>query len=257
MASGLKMAYLWPMPLDGITLKNLTLSYQRHPAVHHLSGNFPQGSMTAIMGPNGGGKSTLIKALAGLHPIDEGAILRAPRLDLKNTAYLPQSNSWDRDFPITVFELASQALLPELGYWRRPDQTQIERVNSALEQVGMIPFRNRNIGHLSLGQFQRALFARVIVQNAQLVLLDEPLNGLDEKATTDLFVQLQRWNSEGKTLIVVLHDRHLVLKHFQTTLILSQEGKAWGPTNQVLRAPVWQQTVMSSPAFYSEEECSR
>lgn len=245
------------MSFEGLRLDNLTLSYQRHPAVHHLTGEFKAGSMTAIMGPNGGGKSTLLKALAGLHPIDEGSIQRSPTQSLKETAYLPQSLLLDRQFPMSVFELVSQALLPELGLWGRAKTEQIHRVEKALEQVGLFERRHETLGHLSLGQFQRALFARVIVQKAKVVLLDEPLTGLDEKSTQTLFELMHDWHGEGKTLIVVLHDRHLALQHFQTTLILGREAKAWGSSQEVLDPELWKQALLNTPIPNSEEECAQ
>jgi zinc/manganese transport system ATP-binding protein len=248
------------MPSNGITLTNLTLSYHRHPAVHHLSGTFPEGSMTAIMGPNGGGKSTLIRALAGLHPLDEGTIFRAPGQPLDKTAYLPQSLVWDRQFPLSVFELAAQALLPELGLWKCRRKVHDDRIMHALEQVGLADHKNTSIGSLSLGQFQRALFARVIVQNAQVILLDEPLTGLDEKSCEGFFRLIHQWNQEGRTLIVVLHDRNLALEHFATTLVLSKEARAWGPSRQVLEPQSWQETLVKdtySVNSIRNEECAR
>lgn len=249
-----------PTPLSviapsGLTVKNLTLSYLRHPAVHHLSGEFAKGSMTAVMGPNGGGKSTLIKALAALHPVDEGQILRAPDHNLSSTAYLAQNLSWDRQFPMSVWELASQALLPELGLWKKCNSEQIDRVEEALKKVQLMERRHESIGNLSLGQFQRALFARVIVQKAQVILLDEPFTGLDEKSVDSLFEIMHQWNREGKTQIVVLHDRHWAHDHFPRTLILSREAKAWGPTQDVLEPYLWKQVLLQSPIPDSHEEC--
>lgn len=241
----------------GITLTNLTLSYQRHPAVHHLSGVFKRGTTTAIMGPNGGGKSTLIRSLAGLHPIDEGSIERPDDLCLAATAFLPQSLTWDRQFPLSVFDLAAQALIPELGFWKRINKLQMERVNAALEQVGLIERKNHSIGTLSLGQFQRALFARVIVQEAQVILLDEPLTGLDEKSCHKILELIHQWHQGGKTLIVVLHDRQIAIDHFQTTLILSQEVQAWGPSAEVLVPQIWGQALLHNPIPTSIEECER
>lgn len=242
---------------SGIILSNLTLSYQRHPAVHHLSGHFAEGSLTAIMGPNGGGKSTLIKALAGIQPIDEGTIERAENHSLKHTAYLPQSNDWDRHFPLSVYDLASQALLPELGLLGRPTGAQKERVQLALEQVGLKDEMKRSIAALSLGQFQRALFARVIVQKAQVILLDEPLTGLDEKSADACFELIHQWHQELKTVIVVLHDRALALKHFPQTLILAKEAQAWGPTPAVLEPALWKQALFKPTSGLKDEECQR
>ncbi len=245
------------MVAHGISLNNLTLTYERHPAVHHLSGFFPTGSMTAIIGPNGGGKSTLLKALAGLHPIDEGFIQRDPHLNLKKTAYLPQNSHWDRQFPITVFDLVSQALITEPTFWFRFNQNQKTRIQEALEQVKLWNQRNVSIAHLSLGQFQRVLFARAILQNANLILLDEPLTGLDEASIQDFFTLVQEWKNQGKTLIVVLHDRTLISKYFETTLILAKEAVAWGSTEQVLNPQYYSPSHLKKPFSFSEEECLR
>lgn len=252
------------MVLDaGIIINNLTLTYQRHPAVHHLNGFFPLGSLNCIMGPNGGGKSTLMKAIAGLHPIDEGCILRPPQLDFTRTAYLQQSHQWDRSFPITVYELAKQGLLNELSLWKpKLSLKQKNRVQSALELVGLWHLKNQALETLSLGQFQRALFARVIVQDAELILLDEPLTGLDEPSIKDFFKILHQWNKMGKTLIVVMHDRDLAQQHFNNTLILNKESLAWGPSSIVLEKNYWNQKmnidfISSLSEIKSNEECIR
>lgn len=250
---------------EGIKISNLTLTYQRHPAVHHLSCFFNPGTMNCIMGPNGGGKSTLLKALAGLHPIDEGTIERPSQLDLHHTAYLSQSQTWDRQFPMTVFDLAAQGLINELKFWKPRTQSQTARVNDSLKQVQLYHLKNQTIEHLSLGQFQRALLARVIVQNAQLILLDETLNGLDESSVTDFFHILHHWHLQGKTIIVVLHDRQRALQHFQYCLVLNKEMKAWGPCTEVLNSSQLNPQFLTSDdhhlqiknALDFEEECLR
>lgn len=246
------------MQNSGITINNLTLTYERRPAVHHVSGQFPSGSMTAIIGPNGGGKSTFLKALAGLHPIDEGSITRTPAHELKNTAYLPQTSHWDRQFPISVYDLAAQALVADRGFWHSwGGQTQKSRIQAALEQVKLWEQRHLTIDRLSLGQFQRALFARVIIQNAQLILLDEPLTGLDEASIQDFFHLIHDWNQKGKTIIMVLHDRRLILQHFKNTLILLKEVIAWGPSQSVLKLTQELPLRLNVPLSLSDEECLR
>lgn len=245
------------MQNPGITIHNLTLTYERRPAVHHVSGYFPLGSMTAIIGPNGGGKSTFLKSLAGLHPIDEGSIARCPAHELKDTAYLPQASQWDRQFPISVYDLAAQALVRERGFWRSWNTTQKARIQSALEQVNLWAQRHLTIDRLSLGQFQRALFARVIIQNAQLILLDEPLTGLDEPSIKDFFSLIHNWNKKGKTIIVVLHDRNLIQEHFENTIILSKEVQAWGSTATIFNKMHETPLPLSVPFILSDEECLR
>lgn len=259
---------------SGIKISNLTLTYQRHPAIHHLSGTFIAGTLNCIMGPNGGGKSTFLKCLAGLHPIDEGTIDRSPNLGLSQTAYLAQNQSWDRQFPLTVFELAAQGLIEELPFWKSMNSKQKNRVLESLDQVHLLKLKDEPIENLSLGQFQRALLARVIVQNAQVILLDEPLNGLDEPSINDLFKLLHDWQRQGKTIIVVLHDRELAAKHFEYGLFLNKEVKAWGPIKEIFNVPsIPSQNLNPAPLssldfFYAEaedlskkslsdEECSR
>lgn len=215
----------------GLALHNLTLGYERHPAVHHLSLAWPWGSMVAVVGPNGAGKSTLLKALAGQIVPLEGEIqgLRGKRL-----AYLPQTPAIDRAFPATVQELVMTGLWHEVGAlrpWRSGHRQQVEQ---ALASVGLQGFAGRTLDTLSGGQFQRALFARLILQDAEVLLLDEPFAAVDERTTEDLLALLHIWHAQGKTLVVVLHDRELVRRHFPQTLLLAREAVAWGDTAEVL-----------------------
>jgi zinc/manganese transport system ATP-binding protein len=215
---------------DAIQIDDLTLGYDGHPAVHHLSGAFAAGSLTAVVGPNGSGTSTLLKGIMGtLTPLG-GQIAR--NLEV---AYLPQSAEIDRSFPATVAELIG------LGLWKRrgifggftaDDRAALE---GALNAVGLEGFARRAIDTLSGGQMQRALFARVLLQDAPLVLLDEPFAAIDEKTVIDLMGLIAHWHSEGRTVIAVLHDLALVRQHFPQTLLLAREPIAWGPTSDVLR----------------------
>jgi zinc/manganese transport system ATP-binding protein len=215
---------------DAIRIDDLTLGYDGHPAVHHLSGAFATGSLTAVVGPNGSGKSTLLKGIIGaLTPLG-GAIARNIE-----AAYLPQSAEIDRSFPATVAELIG------LGLWTRRgvfggfttnDRTELE---GALKAVGLEGFATRGIDTLSGGQMQRALFARVLLQDAPLLLLDEPFAAIDEKTVIDLMALIEHWHREGRTVIAVLHDLALVRQHFPQTLLLAREPIAWGPTAESLR----------------------
>jgi zinc/manganese transport system ATP-binding protein len=216
-----------------VTLHNLTLAYRRHPAVHHVSGRFRSGDLTAIVGPNGAGKSTLLKAIAGLLPAEPGCIdLGGSRHD--EIAYLPQQAAIDRSFPLDV----SDAVL--LGHWRhsgrfgRVQGGVREKAETALARVGLAGFGDRPIGELSAGQFQRVLFARILLQDAPLILLDEPFTALDSKTTVDLLAVIAGWRREGRTVIAVLHDFEQVRAHFPETLLLARECVAWGPTPQVM-----------------------
>lgn len=216
-----------------IGLFDLTLGYGGHPAVHHLSGSFAPGSLTAVAGPNGSGKSTLLKGIAGMLAPLGGRIERLG-FSLPEIAYLPQASEIDRSFPASVTDLVG------LGLWRRrgPFSAMTRRdrddLGAALEAVGLGGFAARQIGTLSGGQLQRALFARVLLQDARLILLDEPFAGIDERTTADLIGLVKRWHDEGRTVIAVLHDLDLIRRAFPQTLLLAREPIAWGQTASVL-----------------------
>jgi zinc/manganese transport system ATP-binding protein len=216
-----------------LVLHDLTVSHRGHPAVHHLSGRFVPGGLTAVVGPNGAGKSTLLAALAGSRPDHQGRIVRDPAQRL---AWLPQAAAIDRGFPMQVQELVSLGLWHRTGAWRRLRADDHARIEQALSAVGLAGCGSRWIGELSAGQLQRVLFARVLLQDAGIILLDEPFNAIDARTTADLLALLPRWRTEGRTVIAVLHDLEQVSAHFDEVLLLARECIAWGPTGQVLRA---------------------
>jgi zinc/manganese transport system ATP-binding protein len=217
-----------------LRLKNATLGYGRHPAVHHLTGVVEAGSLLAIVGPNGAGKSTLLKGLAGaLKPLDGSITLEGvPRADV---AYLPQASDVDRSFPIPVFDLVSAGGWRRRGLFGGIDAEDRRKVSDALSAVGLTGFENRAIGTLSGGQLQRALFARLLLQDARLILLDEPFTTIDARTTAELLALVGRWHGERRTVIAVLHDIELVRAHFPQTLLLAREPVSWGRTEDALR----------------------
>lgn len=219
-----------------ITLDNLTVSYRQHPALHHISGQFAQGSLTAVMGPNGSGKSTLLKAMAGLLPFEGsragGALTIAA--DKQHIAYLPQVNDIDRSFPMAVQDCVLLGCWRSVGALSRVSAHQLDQVEAALHTVGLEGFANRPVGSLSSGQWQRVMFARLLVQDAQLILLDEPFNAVDAKTTAALLALIAQWHAQGRTVIAVLHDERQVSEHFPQTLLLAREMVAWGNTANAL-----------------------
>lgn len=218
-----------------IALHNLTVAYRGHPAVHHLSGEFAPGSLTAVVGPNGAGKTSLFAAIMGaLRPI-EGAVKMEAGLR-QRVAWLPQQAAIDRGFPIRVFDLVALGHWSSVGCFRALNRTQTEQVQHALQTVGLSGFERRSVGELSAGQFQRVLFARVLLQDAPVILLDEPFNAIDARTTADLLAVVARWHAEARTVIAVLHDIEQVREHFQQTLLLARRCVAWGPTAEVLQA---------------------
>ncbi len=236
-----------PSGRPDIVLHDLTLGYERHPAVHHLSLALPPASLVAVVGPNGAGKSTLLKALAGqLQPIGGRIDGLGPH---QRVAWLPQANGIDRGFPISVEELVLLGLWHEVGALGRHSAAHRRACHAALASVGLLGFEKRAIDTLSGGQFQRALFARLILQDAPVVLLDEPFAAIDQRTTTDLLALLHQWHAQGKTVIAVLHDLAQVRSHFPHTLLLAREPVAWGRTADVLTTDHWTKALRLQEPF--------
>ncbi len=216
-----------------VVIDNLTISYRQHPAVHHLSCRFAVGSLTAIVGPNGAGKSSLLDALVGRIAPATGRIeLAVP--GRTGVAYLPQQSQIDRTFPLRVADVVMLGAWPAFGLFGGASASMRQRAMAALQQVGLDGLDRRQVGELSVGQFQRVLFARVLLQDAPLILLDEPFNAIDNRTTADLLRLVHRWHDEGRTVIAVLHDLDQVRVHFPDTLLLAREAVAFGPSRQVL-----------------------
>ncbi len=218
-----------------LTFRNLTLGYDRHPVIHHLEAEIAEGSLTAIVGPNGAGKSTLLKGVIGrLAPLEGGVALGGINRD--DIAYLPQQSDIDRSFPISVRDLVAMGLWREIGPFGRVRAHHRDRIAAAISAVGLTGFEDRPIGALSGGQMQRVLFARLLLQEARLVLLDEPFTAIDARTMADLLDLVRRWHDEGRTVLAVLHDFETVRDHFPQTLMLARELVAHGPTATVLTA---------------------
>ena len=231
-----------------IGLHDLTLGYDGHPAVHHLSGAIAPGALLAVVGPNGAGKSTLIKALAGLLTPIGGHI---DGLAGQRVAYLPQQAALERGFPIGVGEFAAMGLWHETGAFGGFSRAQRERVRAALAAVGLEGHARQPIDTLSGGQLQRTLFARLMLQDAPVLLLDEPFSAIDQRTTVDLLQLLRQWHAAGKTVLAVLHDLHQVRDAFPETLMLARELVAWGRTDEVL-TPANLQRLRAMPEAFDD-----
>jgi zinc/manganese transport system ATP-binding protein len=219
----------------GISFHDLTLGYDRHPAVHHISGEVVRGDLLALVGPNGAGKSTLLKGIVGqLKPLSGSLSLDGLRPS--DIAYLPQQIDIDHSFPITVFDAVAMGLWHDIGAWHGLNRARSLAVQEALDALGLQDLADRSVGALSGGQFQRVLFARLLLQDAAIILLDEPFRAVDTKTVEDLLSLIGRWHEEGRTVIAALHDLDQVRTHFLKTLLLAREVVAWGPTKQVLTA---------------------
>ena len=212
---------------------DVTLGYDRHPAVHHLTGEVASGALLAIVGPNGAGKSTLFRGIAGILKPLAGSIVTGD-LDIRDIAYLPQTVDIDRSFPISVFDLVGTGLWRSTGFLGGMGKLAREKIAQALAAVGLNGFENRPIGTLSGGQMQRMLFARVLLQDARLIVLDEPFNAIDARTSADLLTLVRRWHAEKRTVLAALHDMDIVRANFPETLLLARGQVAWGATAEVL-----------------------
>jgi zinc/manganese transport system ATP-binding protein len=217
---------------DGrVALQNVTMRYGRRLALDGISGEFVPGSLTAVVGPNGAGKTTLLAAIAGTVRLAGGAVDRPVP---ERLAYLPQLAAVDPDFPLTVAELIALGGWRKFGVFRGAGSAVRSQAAAAAATVGLTGLLGRRIGELSVGELQRAVFARLILQDAAVLLLDEPFAAVDAPTTSVLLDQVARWHHEGRTVIAVLHDLDLVRAHFPATLVLAQRCVAWGATEVAL-----------------------
>jgi zinc/manganese transport system ATP-binding protein len=218
-----------------IACADLTVAYHAIPAIENVSVEFPPGSMTAVIGPNGGGKSTLLKAIAGiLRP--HGGRIDYDGATQRTFAYLPQSDDVDRAFPISVGEFVAFGAWHGFGAFSPVLGTLRDDIRQALATVGLEDADERPIGALSVGQFRRVLFARLALQRAAVLLLDEPFAGIDATTTVDLLRLVEEWHSEGRTIVAVLHDLSQVRRHFPSGVLLARRCIAAGNTAAVLTA---------------------
>jgi zinc/manganese transport system ATP-binding protein len=223
------------MSAAAIILDNVSVFYGREQAVTHVSGIFPAGSLTAIAGPNGAGKSTLLKAIVGEVAPSQGNIARS-HLAKSDLGYLPQAAEVDRSFPLSVADTVMMGAWKRTGAFKGASKAVARAAEKALAAVDLDGFERRHIGTLSAGQFQRVLFARLMLQDAKVILLDEPFAAIDARTTRDLLDMVLRWNRDGRTVIAVLHDFEQVRAHFSHTLLLARRQVAWGPTAETLTA---------------------
>jgi zinc/manganese transport system ATP-binding protein len=236
-----------------LQFRNLTLGYDRHPAVHHLDGAVPVGALMAVVGPNGAGKSTLFKGVVGtLKPL-AGRIERNGVLP-RDIAYLPQAAEIDRSFPINVYDMVAMGLWRSKGLFGGIGGGDRDAIEAAIKAVGLTGFERRPIGTLSGGQMQRMLFARLLLQNARVIVLDEPFNAIDAKTSADLLELIRRWHSEQRTVLAALHDLELVKANFPEALLLAREPVAWGKTADILTPDNWAKARRMCEAFDEQAE---
>ncbi len=219
-----------------LQVNGLTVSYPKVRALEDISFSTSCGNTVALIGPNGAGKSTLLKAIAGLVPRSAGSIRwRGSRVSQwhREFAYLPQREEVDWSFPVTVRGLIEMGRYSQLGWWRRWRPLDSEKVEQALVSMHLEGLEDRQISELSGGQQQRTFIARALAQEAHVLMLDEPFNGLDRPARENLAGLLRKQAAEGRLVIASHHDLNTVEELFDEVLILNRRALAFGPVPEV------------------------
>lgn len=214
--------------MNAIEIKNLTVAYGENIALEDFNLDVEIGSLMALVGPNGAGKSTLIKTILKFLKQITGEI----KINRKNLAYVPQRNSVDWDFPTTLFDVVEMGCYGRVGLFKRVNKEEKAKVLKAIEQVGMLEFKDRQISELSGGQQQRAFIARALVQEADIYLMDEPFQGVDSTTEKSIVDILKKLKSDGKTLLVVHHDLQTVPTYFESVTFINKTVIASGKVKE-------------------------
>ena len=216
-----------------LEIHDMTVAYHRKPVLWDIDLAVPEGKLVGIVGPNGAGKTTLIKAALGLLPLASGKVEiygRPYHLQRKLIGYVPQRESVDWDFPVTVRDVVLMGTYGRLGWFRRPGRGERDIADRCLSQVAMKEFADRQIRQLSGGQQQRVFLARALAQEAQVYFMDEPFAGVDAATETAIIELLQSMRAAGKTVFVVHHDLQTVRSYFDYVILLNMRLVACGPT---------------------------
>jgi manganese/zinc/iron transport system ATP- binding protein len=215
-----------------LEVNDLTAAYNKKPVLWNINFAIPKGALVGVMGPNGAGKSTLIKGIMDLLPLSSG-IIKVFNSNLTNVrkrvAYVPQRTSVDWDFPTTVYEVVLMGRYQHVGLLKKPKKADLDIVGQALENVGLIGLKDRQIAELSGGQQQRVFLARALAQEADLYFMDEPFVGVDAATEAAIIKLLKKMKSDGKTVIVVHHDLQTAPEYFDWLLLLNQRMITCGP----------------------------
>jgi manganese/zinc/iron transport system ATP- binding protein len=238
-----------------IEVHDLTVAYHKKPVLWGIDLEIPKGKLVGIIGPNGAGKSTLIKSIMGLLPLSSGwvKIFGEPfKKNLKRVGYVPQRESVDWDFPVSVMDVVLMGRYGKLGLFRRPGKKDREIARDCLEKVKMLPYANRQIANLSGGQQQRVFLARALAQESDLYLMDEPFAGVDAATESAIMDIMHELKDRGKTLIVVHHDLPTARNYFDMLILLNMRLVAFGPTEEVFNYELLQKTYGGRLTILSE-----
>jgi ABC-type Mn2+/Zn2+ transport system ATPase subunit len=220
-----------------IEISNLSIAYSNQLALENVSIRIPKGQIVGVIGPNGSGKTSLLKGMLELIPIQSGEILffgKSLNSSRSKIAYVPQRESVDWNFPISVREIVEMGRFNPKKWWRKYDRTDEDIVQLSLEMVGLSDFHDRHIQALSGGQQQRVFLARALAQKADLIVLDEPFSGIDAPSQDAILQVLLELKSAGKSILMVHHDLSAVSRLFDSVILLKNKLVADGPVHDVL-----------------------
>ena len=239
------------MESAALEISGLGVAYDRKRVLEDVTLSVPRGRMVGIVGPNGGGKSTLLKAVLGLAPVGAGSVeimgqtpgRRARQL----VGYVPQREDVDWNFPVSARDVVMMGRLPAMGLLKRPSGRDREVVQDALSTVGMQGKAEARIGELSGGQQQRIFLARALAQETEILMLDEPVSGVDAPSQHEIFDLLRKLQAAGETVVVTTHDLSCVAERFDLVLLLNKRIVAFGPPEEVFTPELLNENLSESP----------
>lgn len=217
-----------------LSAANLCVGYRDKAIINDVTFSINKGDVLAVVGHNGAGKTTLIKTLLGVIPALSGHMIWSQKKQKNAVAYLGQLTEFDRKFPVRVRDIATMGAWHNLGFLGGISRDQQKSVDAALDRCGLTDISHTPIHELSSGQLQRALFARTMVQDAPVILLDEPFAAVDQTTEEKLLSLIGEWSREGRAIVLVLHDLTAVLSHTSKALLVGDGRASFGPTTQVL-----------------------
>ncbi|MDX1991583.1 MAG: metal ABC transporter ATP-binding protein [bacterium] len=228
-----------------LSVQNLSAGYAgMRPAVEQVSFNVLVGERVAVIGPNGAGKSTLFKAIVGLLPFNSGSISihgQDCRTSHNLVGYVPQHEAVDWSFPATVYDAVMMGRTRKIRRILGPSRDDHQGVQEALSKVGLMPFRNRQIGQLSGGQKRRVFIARALAQETNVLLLDEPFSGVDAAAEHEIMETLDLLQAAGITMLLATHDLNMAATRFDRLLLLRRHVVAYGMPEAVFQPDLLQE----------------
>ena len=240
------------IPLE---IHDLTAGYYKKPVLWGIDLKVPKGKLVGVVGPNGAGKSTLIKAIMGLVPPSSGWVKifgKTYNENRRRVGYVPQRESVDWDFPVTVMDVVMLGRSGHVGWFKRPKKADRDIARDCLDKVKMLPFAKRQISNLSGGQQQRVFLARALAQESDIYFMDEPFAGVDAATETAIIALLHELREKGKTLLVVHHDLPTARNYFDQLLLLNMRVVAYGETEKVFTYELLQKTYGGRLTILSE-----